>query len=68
VTAVAGLRSIGADERQVLAEVVDSRPLGGHVRSELTNIDLAGWQGAVAVTNNCGRDTQTNTVIDGVAR
>ncbi len=29
VTAVAGLRSIGADERQALAEAGDSRPRGG---------------------------------------
>jgi hypothetical protein len=59
VTAVAGLRSIGADERQALAEVVDSRPRGGQVRSELMNIDPAGLQGAVVVTNICGRDSQT---------
>ena len=43
VTAVTGLRSIGTDERQALAEVSASpRAVASQVRSELTNIDFAG--------------------------
>jgi hypothetical protein len=42
VTAVTGLRSIGTDERQALAEVSASPRAVGQVRSELTNIDFAG--------------------------
>jgi hypothetical protein len=45
VTAVTGLRSIGTDERQALAEVSASpRAVASQVRSELTNIDFAGFE------------------------
>jgi hypothetical protein len=56
LTAVVGSRIIGTDERQALAQVSDFRSTGGDVRSELTNIDLAGLRVRFLVTNNCGRN------------
>jgi hypothetical protein len=56
VTAVVGSRIISSDERQELAQVSDFRSAGGHVRSELTNIDLGDLRVRSLLTNNCGRN------------
>lgn len=55
------LRAIGADERQVHAEVSDSHPHAGRVRSELTNINLEATGPRSLVTNNCRRSGRTKS-------
>ncbi len=49
-----GARVVRADERQVSAEVGASLPAARVVRSQLTNINLAGSRARSTVTNKRG--------------